>query len=83
MMLQSEISLKKHKAQVGYELEVLVEGWDEAKKLYQTRSFGQAPDIDGNVFIEVSPEIKLQPGQYCKVKIKKALPYDLIAQLTH
>ncbi|MBI3019532.1 MAG: 30S ribosomal protein S12 methylthiotransferase RimO [Deltaproteobacteria bacterium] len=87
MMLQSEISLKKHKAQVGHELEVLVEGWDEAKKLYQARSFGQAPDIDGNVFIEPwvsdpSPEIKLQPGQYCKVKVKKALPYDLIAQLT-
>ncbi|MBI2645734.1 MAG: 30S ribosomal protein S12 methylthiotransferase RimO [Deltaproteobacteria bacterium] len=83
MMLQSEISLKKHKAQVGHELEVLVEGWDEAKKLYQARSFGQAPDIDGNVFIEVSPEIKLKPGQYCKVKIKKALPYDLVAQVTH
>ena len=82
MMLQSEISLKKHKATVGQELEVLVERWDSAKKLYRARSFGQAPEIDGNVFIEDASEIKLQPGQYCKTKVKKALPYDLIGQLT-
>ncbi len=83
MMLQSEISLKKHKAQVGQELEVLVESWDEAKKLYQARSFGQAPEIDGNVFVEATSEdIKLEVGQYYKVKVKKALPYDLIVQIT-
>src|SRR3989338_5726668 len=82
MMLKSEISLKKHKAQVGRKLEVLVEHWDEAKKLYQARSFGQAPEIDGNIFIETSSEIKLHPGQYCKVKVKRALPYDMVAQIT-
>ena len=80
MMLQSEISLKHHQSQLGQKRTVLIEGWDDEKKLFQGRQEGQAPDIDGYTYVE-TPRDRLKPGQYVLVQLKKAFPYDFISVL--
>jgi len=79
MMLQSEISLKKHQKLIGQKTQVLIENWDEKKKYYKGRNESQAPEIDGNIFIQ-SPQ-KLDIGQYYPAIIHKAYSYDLMATI--
>lgn len=77
LLLQSEISLKKHKALVGSELEVLIEGWDEKKTLYRGRNAGQAPDIDGFTYLD-SEKGSCKAGNFVRCLVKEGYPYDLI-----
>ncbi|PIU92052.1 MAG: 30S ribosomal protein S12 methylthiotransferase RimO, partial [Anaerolineae bacterium CG06_land_8_20_14_3_00_57_67] len=54
-------------------LDVLIEGRDKKKRMYLGRSYRDAPEIDGWVFVEGRPEI----GQIVPVRITGALAYDL------
>jgi ribosomal protein S12 methylthiotransferase len=78
MEVQQEVSLAKNKKVIGKKLEVLVEGMLE-DGTYFGRSYKDAPEIDGYVFIETQKELPL--GEYAKVKIKKAQEYDLIGKV--
>lgn len=78
LLLQSEISLRKHKNRVGSEVEVLMEGWDEEKKFYRGRFAGQAPDIDGYTYVDSRKE-SIPAGKFVNCLIKEAYPYDLTA----
>jgi ribosomal protein S12 methylthiotransferase len=74
MEIQGEISHKKNRALVGQELEVLVEGVMSARATrMRGRSSAQAPEIDGSVFFKGEAE----PGEFVRVRIDKALTYDL------
>jgi ribosomal protein S12 methylthiotransferase len=78
MEAQAEISLRKNRALVGREIEVLVEGPipGRATRL-RGRTSGQAPDIDGSVFLKGEAE----PGEFVRARIEKALSYDLHASI--
>jgi ribosomal protein S12 methylthiotransferase len=71
MELQQGISLQVNQAYVGKTLDVLVEGRD--KGLAIGRSYRDAPEIDGMVFIEGKAKI----GEILPVKITGAMAYDL------
>jgi ribosomal protein S12 methylthiotransferase len=76
MATQSEISLKKNRALVGREVEVLVEGAMPGRsRRMRARTSGQAPEIDGSVFLAGEAE----PGEFVRARIDKALSYDLHA----
>jgi ribosomal protein S12 methylthiotransferase len=84
MELQQGISLAKNQAFVGQTLDVLVEGQGEAEDedgnptgetISLGRSYRDAPEIDGYVFVEG----ELPPGEIVPVRITGATAYDLIA----
>ena len=79
MAAQAEISLAKNRGLVGSEMEVLVEGAmpGRATRL-RGRSSGQAPEIDGSVFLSGDAE----PGEFVRARIDKALSYDLQATVS-
>lgn len=71
MELQQGISLQVNQAYVGRRLDVLVEGRD--KGIAIGRSYRDAPEIDGLVFIEGDARI----GDIVPVRITGAMAYDL------
>ena len=79
MAAQRPISREKQEALVGRELEVLVEGIsEESDLLLEGRWWGQAPEIDGKVFLANGTA---QPGEVRKVLVTKAADYDLVGDL--
>lgn len=72
MTLQQEISLKKNQAFIGKKLPILVEGYNEGISI--GRSYRDAPEIDGLVFVEG----ELPIGELCEVRITDALAHDLV-----
>jgi ribosomal protein S12 methylthiotransferase len=75
MALQREISRRKNQALVGDVLPVLVCGTDDDGKLHG-RTAGQAPDIDGVVFLDAVPD-EVDTGTIVPVRIHAASDYDL------
>lgn len=57
--LQSRIMDEYCAKQVGTELEVLCEGYDEEKDCFYGRSFAESPDIDGRVWLRAKQPIKI------------------------
>jgi ribosomal protein S12 methylthiotransferase len=83
MRLQRKISRAKMKAMVGRELEVLVEGAsDESEYLLAGRHQGQAPEIDGQVFLSLADE-KNPPraGDLVRARVTHFADYDLSAEV--
>lgn len=77
MMLQQQVSKEINKSKVGKVYKVLVENRED--NMYIGRSYEMAPEIDGEIFIEDNGKIKI--GQFVKVKIIRALEYDLIGAI--
>lgn len=79
MEAQREIAREKNGELVGRRMEVLVEGpSEESDLLIAARHRGQAPDIDGIVYInEGDPPI----GDFCEVEITEAHDYDLVGRV--
>jgi ribosomal protein S12 methylthiotransferase len=71
MELQQSISMQINQSYVGKTLDVLVEGFDNGISV--GRSYRDAPEIDGLVFVEGQLEI----GQIAPVRITGAMAYDL------
>jgi ribosomal protein S12 methylthiotransferase len=79
MEIQRGISRRKNQALVGRDLEVLVEGVsDESELLLQGRWFGQAPEIDGSVYLA---DGSAQPGDLVRARVTDGSDYDLAASL--
>ena len=79
MELQQEISAEKSSKLVGKRFEVIIEGKAADENVYVGRTYMDAPNVDGYVFVE-SEEV-LMSGDFAFVKITKALEYDLIGEL--
>jgi ribosomal protein S12 methylthiotransferase len=83
MEAQNKISLKSHKARLGSECQVLIEGKADAllgiprRKgySYYGRSRAEAPEVDGKIYIKTKE--KLIAGSFVKVKINQAWAHDL------
>jgi ribosomal protein S12 methylthiotransferase len=79
MEAQAQISLNKNRELVGREMEVLVEGPMPGRATrMRGRTPGQAPEIDGAVFLKGEAE----PGEFVRARIERALSYDLHARVT-
>jgi len=79
MKLQRGISKKKNRALVGKRLEVLVEGPSEESELvFVGRHAGQAPEIDGSVYLSGG---EVRPGEMRTVTITKATDFDLLGEV--
>ena len=76
---QSSISLDRNQARVDKTYEVLVEGYDEHSGLYYGRSYAEAPDVDGKIFVKTKEA--LEEGKYYPVKIMMAYSYDCMGEL--
>jgi ribosomal protein S12 methylthiotransferase len=78
IMEQQQIIMSQNNEKLlGSTIEVCTEGYDRYGECYFGRSAMDAPDIDGKIFF-TSPERKLVPGMFVKVKINDMLDYDLI-----
>ncbi len=73
MTEQQNISLQLNQSQVGRTLDVLIEGRD--RNLGIGRSYRDAPEIDGLVFVEGEAKV----GEMMRTRITGAMPYDLTA----
>ena len=78
MIAQQHISLRNKERFIGKSLDVLIEGSEE--DTYFGRFYGDAPEIDGTVFVE-SQRRPLTIGNFYSVKIVNALEYDLIGDV--
>ena len=76
---------KKRKELLGKSIEVLVEGQsEESEYLLKGRHSGQAPEIDGHVFLtlgESKPDVQLRPGDLIWAKVTRGADYDLVAEV--
>lgn len=80
MALQAGISEEIHQNREGEELDVLVEGFDEENdKLAFGRSIHEAPDIDGNIFIEGAEDVQI--GYIVRVRILQGFTYEMVGEL--
>ena len=79
MELQQEISLEKGQDKIGREMEVFIEGYLPEEHAYVGRSYGDAPDVDGYVFVNTGEA--LETGDFVTVRISGALEYDLIGEI--
>ena len=80
MELQQEIAFEKAQAAVGSTMLVMVEGRLPDKHAYVARSYKDAPNVDGFVFIQTERE--LMTGDFVRVKITGSYEYDLIGEIT-
>lgn len=86
LRIQREISKRKLRAMKGKEIDVLVEGpSDESEYLLMGRHEGQAPEIDGQVYLTLDPhaELSIAPktGDFVRARITHSAEYDLTAQV--
>ena len=79
MELQQEISIDKGNARIGSEVEVMVEGKVADENAYVARTYGDAPAVDGYLFINT--DTQLMSGDFAMVHVTGALEYDLIGEL--
>ena len=78
MLVQQGISEELNSKKIGNEYEVLIEEQIE-DKVYIGRTQGDAEEIDSIVYVK--SENQLEPGDFVKVKIDKALEYDLMGDV--
>ena len=79
MELQQEIAFERAENMVGRELLVMIEGKVADENAYVGRTYMDAPNVDGLIFVESDEE--LMSGDFAKVKVTGALEYDLIGEI--
>ena len=79
MELQEEVIFDKNEEMKGRELYVFIEGEVSGDNAYVGRTYRDAPDVDGYIFINTD-EI-LMTGDIVKVKVTGAYEYDLIGEI--
>lgn len=79
MQLQQEISTDRSAAMVGRTVRVMIEGFIPEDNTYVGRSYKDAPNVDGLVFVECDRE--LMSGDFINVKITGSTEYDLIGTI--
>jgi ribosomal protein S12 methylthiotransferase len=80
MALQSQISESINQGLEGMKVCVLVEGQVEGENTLIGRSYREAPDVDGRVYIEAGADIAREIGCFVNAKIVQGFAYDLVAE---
>lgn len=81
MELQQEIAFEKAEEMVGRVLTVMVEGKVADEDTYVTRTYKDAPNVDGYLFLNTSAT--LMTGDFVKVRVTDYNEYDLIGEIEH
>lgn len=81
MELQQEIAFEKAAAMVGRVLTVMVEGKVAEEDAYVARTYRDAPNVDGYLFINTTAQ--LMTGDFVKVLVTGSNEYDLIGEIYH
>ena len=79
MELQQEIAFDKAEDMIGREVLVMIEGKVADENAYVGRTYRDAPNVDGLIFINT--DVELISGDFAKVKVTGSLDYDLIGEL--
>lgn len=79
MELQQSIAFEMAKQRIGNEYLCMIEGNDPETGVYIGRTYMDAPDVDGLIFIETDEN--LYTGDFAKVRVTGAYEYDLIGEL--
>ena len=80
MELQQEISYDRGQDRIGQELLVMIEGKVADESAYIGRTYGDAPKVDGYIFVQTGE--LLMTGDFARVRVTGALEYDLIGVLS-
>lgn len=80
MELQQEIAFEQAGDMIGREVLVMIEGKVADEDAYVGRTYRDAPDVDGLIFINTDKE--LMSGDFARVTVTGALEYDLIGELS-
>ena len=81
MELQQEIAFEKAEEMIGRVLVVMVEGKIADEDAYVARTYRDAPNVDGYLFINTTAS--LMTGDLVKVQVTDCNEYDLIGELYH
>lgn len=79
MRIQQEIAFRHAKELSGRTLDVLIEGRLTEEEVYIGRTYMDAPNVDGYIFVKTWDE--LLSGDIVKVTVTDANGYDLIGEL--
>ncbi len=79
MELQQEIAFDNAERMIGQEVLVMIEGKVADENAYVGRTYRDAPNVDGLIFINTDEE--LLSGDFARVKVTGAVDYDLIGEL--
>ena len=74
------MSFDKGNDRIGQEVLVMIEGKVSGESAYIGRTYGDAPKVDGYIFVQTGE--LLVTGDFAKVTVTGALEYDLIGELT-
>jgi ribosomal protein S12 methylthiotransferase len=80
-LLQQKVSLQKNRTFIGKTIDVLLESEEPGAMI--GRGERDAPDVDGNVLVKMSPRERRhhQPGEFVKVRVSGCTEYDLSGKL--
>ena len=81
MQVQQAISAAKLQRRIGQIMRVLVDELEDEFPVAVARSYADAPEIDGNVFVEDIDKTQIKAGDWLQVEITDADEYDLYAKL--
>ena len=78
MELQQEIAFEKAESLVGAEYDVMVEGYLPDEGVYVTRTYRDAPGVDGLLFLESNRD--LMTGDFVRARVTGSKEYDLLGE---
>ncbi|MCI8669901.1 MAG: 30S ribosomal protein S12 methylthiotransferase RimO [Lachnospiraceae bacterium] len=79
MELQQDISIDNSEKLIGKEMLVMIEGRVADENVYIGRTYMDAPNVDGNIFVHTDEN--LMTGDFVQVQVTGALEYDLIGEI--
>ena len=79
MELQQEIVFEQAESMIGREVLVMIEGKVADENAYVGRTYRDAPNVDGLIFVNTEEE--LMSGDFARVRVTGAAEYDLIREL--
>lgn len=79
MELQQDIVFEQTERMIGREIVVMIEGKVADENAYVGRTYKDAPNVDGLIFVNAEQE--LMSGDFVKVKVTGAVEYDLIGEM--
>lgn len=79
MELQQDIAFDKAESMIGQVMTAMIEGKVSDENAYVARTYRDAPNVDGYLFINTGRE--LMSGDFVKVRVTGSYEYDLIGEL--
>ena len=82
MELQQEIAFEAAENMKGRELTVMIEGKLAEEDVYVARTYKDAPNVDGFLFLQADGAGSLMSGDFVRARITGSNEYDLIGEIT-